>query len=202
MELSDILEVTDDLATPRWVECAELPGFAILLRLPDVPGLRGLAMAAAHEAVEKAKEEMAAAGDGGRHIEVDPGAIGVKWAQYAVLDWRGLTGAGLRWLLAGVPGLKIKVAEETVIPFWAEVFNLLLRRSGRFYEFVDQAWKNMESRILKDQEGDEKNSLSAPDTTLTPPPGSVPGASKKRKNSGKSRRAGAAGARPGIPQTS
>jgi hypothetical protein len=199
MELSEILEVTDDLTRPRWVECREVPGFALLMRLPDVPGLRTLALQPVREALEQAKK--AAESGAEVQLEVDPGAIGLKLSEYAILDWRGLTGQGLRRLAAGAENLKIKAPAEVEIPFNRQVLEALLKWSPRFYEFVDRAWKEMEGLGLQGREADEKNLSSAPDTTLTPPPGSVPGAGAKKKGSGLSRPAKPAGGPSGIPET-
>jgi hypothetical protein len=199
MELSDILETTDDLTRPRWVECPEAPGFAVLLRLPDIPGLRSLAQQAVFESVKEA--QAAAEKTGAASTEIDPGVVGVKWSDYAVVDWRGLTGKVLRYFAQGAAGLKIKAADDTDIALNRQVLELLLRRSARFYNFIDTAWKDLEAKSLEAQESSEKNSGSAPDTTLTPPPGSVPGASRKKKNSGSRRPATPVSGRSGPPKT-
>jgi hypothetical protein len=178
MELSDILEVTDDLTTPRWVECPEVPGFAILLRLPDVPGLRGIASAAGREALTQAAET-----GGEPELDIDFGAISLKLSDYAVRDWRGLTGAGLRHWTEKVKNLNIKTAPETVIPFDRQILHILLKWSPTFYEFVDQAWQDITNQGLQNRENDEKNSLSAPATTPTPAPDNAAGASKKKTRS-------------------
>jgi hypothetical protein len=175
MELSDILEVTDDLTQPRWVECLELPGFAVKLRLPDVPGMRGIATAAA---LESMKGE-----EGAPPPEFDPGAVSLKLIAYAVQDWRGLTGSGLRYFAAGVPNLQIKAEALVSIPFRRDLLQVLLKWSPRFYEFVDRSWRQLEIQGLKVREEDEKNSESAPATSPTPPPDTAAGARGKKKSS-------------------
>jgi hypothetical protein len=180
MELSDILEVTDDLTKPRWVECPEVTGFAILLRLPDVPGLRAIVHSAVMESYKSAAKEDPA---GGETHRLDPGAVGLELSDYAVEDWRGLTGEGLRHFAQGARNLTIKASPEAEIPFDRQVMKVLLKWSPRFYEFVDQAWKNLENQGLKVRQDDEKNSLDAPPTTPIPRPDSVAAASKKRKGS-------------------
>ena len=181
MELSDILEVTSDPTKPRWAECPEVPGFAIRVRLPDVPGLRAIV----HSTVlEKIKEAAAADPQAtGEKIQIDPGAVGLGLSEYAVQDWRGLIGAGLRYFAQGARNLDIKADPETEIPFHDQVLKTLLKWSPRFYEFVDQAWKDLENQAQASQEIDEKNSGDAPPTTPTPVPDSAGGASKKRKRS-------------------
>jgi hypothetical protein len=168
MELSDILEVTDDLTQPRWVECPEVPGFAIFLRLPDVPGLRGLALQAVSTARDRAGAEGLA--------EFDPGAVGLRLTDYSVQDWRGLTGKGLRYFSEGSRNLNIKAPDDVEISFNRQVLEILLKWSSRFYEFVDRSWRNQEIQGLQAREDDEKNSLNAPGTTLTPAPDNAAGA--------------------------
>lgn len=180
MDLSSILEVTDDLTQPRWVECPEVEGFAILLRLPDVPGLRAIV----HAAVMESYKSAAKADPAGEGIpRIDPGAVGMELSDYAVEDWRGLTGAGLRHFAEGARNLNIKAPPEVEIPFDRQVMKILLKWSPRFYEFVDQAWKNMENQGLTAREADEKNSSDAPATTPIPPQDSADGASKKKRRS-------------------
>lgn len=166
MELSEILEVTDDLTRPRWVEHPEVPGFAIYLRLPDVPGLRGLALQAMREAWKAVADQ----------AEIDPGAVGLRLTDYSVQDWRGLTGAGLRYFAQGAQNLNIKARDDVEIPFNRQVLEILLKWSPRFYEFVDSSWRNQEDMGLKAREADEKNSLNAPAITPTPPADNVAGA--------------------------
>lgn len=175
MNLSDILEVTGDPTRPRWIENPEWPGFAILIRLPDVPGLRGLAQVAVYETSRTAA--------GADPLEVDPGAVGRKWAHYAVQDWRGLTGAVLRQITAGVSGLAVKIETTADIPFQRELLDVLLRRCPRFYDFLDRAWREAEISLQAELEADEKNSGNAPATTPTPRPDSAAGACKRRKGS-------------------
>lgn len=212
MQLSDILEIVDDPTQPRWMECPEAPGFAILVRLPDVPGIRGLAMQASYENLERIKKAAAEAKPGDLlDEEMDPAAVGIKWAHYAIRDWRGLTRERLKFFLEGVQGLKIKApaAEEggdelapwrEEIPFQRELLEVLLRHSVRFYEFVDQAWKQRQAGDLEVRQADEKNSLSAP--ASTPTPRGVPGARKTSK--GLRRRSSATSAKDpsGEPPTS
>lgn len=201
MQLSDILEIIDDPTQPRWMECPEAPGFAILLRLPDVPGLRGLVTQAYHESLERFKKAAAEAKPGDiLEDEFDPGTVGLKWAHYAVKDWRGLTGKVLQYFLAGVPGLKLKTAAKTEIPFQRDLLDVLLRHSVRFYEFVDGAWKRRQEGDSEVQTADEKNSLSAPDST--PTPNGAPGA--RKTTSKPKRRSSAISAKDpsGEPQTS
>ena len=178
MELSDILEVTDDLTRPRWVACAEVPGFAILLRLPDVPGLRAIV----HSTVMEGFKRHAEAGPGGHEAaRLDPGAVGLELSDYAVEDWRGLTGAGLRHFAQGARNLNIKADPEVEIAFDRQVLKALLKWSPRFYEFIDRAWKDLENQGMASREADEKNSSDAPPTTPIPLPDSAGGASKSRK---------------------
>ena len=180
MELSDILEVTDDLTTPRWVECPEAPGFAVLLRLPDVPGLRGLVHGAVMESIKRAAD----ADPAGK----EPGPDRSRGGGPEVIRLRS---GGLAGPHRGRPALLLPGGQqpqnqdraEVEIPFNRELLEVLLKWSSRFYEFVDKAWRDLESQGLKAREGDEKNSLSAPATTPTPQPDNVPGASKKKKNS-------------------
>lgn len=174
MDLSDILEVTDDLTRPRWAECPEVPGFALLLRLPDVPGLRSLAISASLASLRKAADQEPK--DGTRLEDVDPGAVGMRLSDYAVQDWRGLTGAGLRYFCEGARNLNIKAAPNVEISFDRQVLEILLKWSPRFFEFVDQAWRNLEAQGLHVREDDEKNSLNAPATTPTPQPDNAAGA--------------------------
>jgi len=201
MKLSDILKIVDDPTQPRWVECPGVPGFAILLRLPDVPGLRGLVAQAYNESLEKFKKAAAAAKPGDiLEDEFDPGTVGLKWSHYAVQNWRGLTGKGLNYFLAEVPGLKLKTAAKTEIPFQRDLLDVLLRHSVRFYEFVDQAWKQRQAGDMEVRQADEKNSLSAPDST--PTPNGAPGA--RKTTSKPKRRSSVTSAKDpsGEPQTS
>lgn len=202
MELIDILEI-DDQSQPRWMECPGLPGFAILVRLPDVPGLRALAMQASYEIQVKVKKAAAAAAATDGDIptaEIDPGAVSVKWIQFGVQDWRGLTGEGLNYFLAGVSGFKLKTAADTPIPFQRDLLDVLIRHSVRFYEFADQAWKQRQQSDMEVRQTDAKNSLSVPDST--PTPNGVPGAHTTTSRS--KRRSSATGAKvpSGEPQTS
>jgi hypothetical protein len=181
MELSDILEVTDDLTQARWVECPAVPGFAIFLRLPDVPGLRAIVHSTMMESFKAAAEKTGP--DGKPAGTIDPGAVGLELSDYAVEDWRGLTGAGLRYFAQGAKNLHIKAAPEVEVPFNRQVMKTLLKWSPRFYEFVDQVWKDLENQGLMAREADEKNSSDAPATTPIPRPNSAAGASKKKKGS-------------------
>jgi hypothetical protein len=200
MELSEILEVTDDLTQPRWVECPEVPGFAVLMRLPDVPGLRGLALQAVTESRLKMAETAGPEADSAAGY--DPGAVGLRLSDYVVQDWRGLTGAGLRYFAVGTRNLVIKAPDDVVIPFSRPALEVLLKWSPRFFEFINNSWQRLESRSLAAQEDDEKNSLGAPAITPTPPPDTVAGAPKKRKDSARSRRVTGVGGPSGGPATS
>jgi len=212
MELSDILEVTDDLTKPRWVEYSAAPGgpgisealqgFALLMRLPDVPGLKGLVLQAS--AANLPQLEGLADAEAVKKLEdfalESAGAVGLKLSHYAVLDWRGLTGAGLRHFARGA-AVKVKAADETEIPFNRPLLQILLRWCRPFYDFVDRSWREMERGALEGQETEGKNSLDAPVITPTPPPVSAAGASKKRRSSAKSRPAAPAGGLSGVPPT-
>ena len=169
MELGDILEVTDDLTQPRWVEYNAAPGvpgvpealqgFALLMRLPDVPGLKGLVLQAS--AVNLPQLEGLADAEAVKKMEdfalESAGAVGLKLSHYAVLDWRGLTGAGLRYFARG-SRLKIKAADDQMVPFSRQVLEALLRWCRPFYDFVDRSWRELERGALEGQENERKNS--------------------------------------------
>jgi hypothetical protein len=130
-----------------------------------------LAQIAVYEASRQAPE-----GGAGDILEADPGAVGVKWALYAVQDWRGLTGATLRRLAAGARDLAVKIAPEAEIPFRRDLLEVLLRRAPRFYDCLERAWRELETKGLAAQAEDDENLGSAPATTPTPPVDIVAGA--------------------------
>lgn len=170
-ELSDLVEIAGDPTQPRWVECKEVPGFAVLMRVPDVPGLRGLAQQAVFGAAKKMREQIAAGAIAPGAAEIDPGIINVNWLLYAIQDWRGLTRKALEHFFAET-AVKLKEAKGEVdgneIPFQADLCELLLRRSVRFFSFADQSWENLQSEALEALEEEDENLMNAPGSTLTP----------------------------------
>lgn len=200
MELSEILRVVDE--QPAWVEWSpgslepeaapdQPRGFAILLRMPDVPDIQGLAQAVILESVEQARKD-------GAELQMKPGAVGLRLASYVVQDWRGFTGQGLRYFAQDVHTLEIFAPTEMEIPFNRQVLEILLTKSPRFFNFVDRAWREKERQSLTAREDAEKNSLNAPDSTLIPSgaPGALPTKSSSRRRSSVTNAAGPSGAPP------
>lgn len=153
MKISDLIE---DYTLPKWEDYPEVPGFRVLIRLPDAPKMFSLAMRALREEQR----------EGGQVEGEMPVYIGPEMVRYAVSDWQGLTVAGLKIL---VPGRKIKGRDEQDIPYSAENLVSLLRMSGAFYLWALS--KLQEREAAARQEAEEIENLSdTPSTTPTPTP--------------------------------
>lgn len=172
MELSDILEMGND--QPRWRDFPGLEGFRVQVQAPDIPGLRSLALMAG--------EEVRRAGAEAGHPLADPGAVARKIGCHMALDWRGLTGAHLKTLLAGAPQVKsVKAPDEQEIPFQPALLEVLVKYSRSFNDFLDRVWREEEAAVLEDQ--DFPNSSPAPGITPTPAAAPAAGVSGSRKTS-------------------
>jgi len=146
-----ISELIDDIYLPRWEECPEVPGFAVLLRLPDAS--RGFVLA-----VKALKESGEEAGD-------VPPEISLYLVKYAVADWRGLTVGGLRRLTA----LPVAGDDSQEIPFNQENLESLLRISQRFFLW---ALQTISARLTaaKREAAAIENLSDTPNTTPIPTP--------------------------------
>jgi len=161
MRLEEML--ASDPLVPRWEEWRELPpvqvpeidGFAVEVRLLDVPGT---------VAAVRAGEE--------------PEAQLLATLRRAVTGWRGLTVAGLRRLLP-MARFRGEVPEGAEFAYNPENLEALLKRS---FLFVNWLLRVMELRRNEEEEL-EKNSSATRRGSLTPQPAPAGGATGKKSSS-------------------
>jgi len=138
----------------RPVTVPEIPGFALEVRLLDVPGT--VAMVRAGE---------------------DPETQLLATLRQAVTGWRGLTVAGLKRLLPGAR-FKGEVADTCEFPYTPDNLEALLRRS---FVLVNWLLRVMELRQVEEEDL-EKNSAATPRASSTPRPAPAGGAAGKRRS--------------------
>lgn len=147
-----IADLIEDYTMPKWEDYPDVPGFRVLVRLPDVPKGVALAMRAYRESEGQDGDQ--ALPETARYL-----------ASYAAADWQGLTVAGLKLLT----GLKVAGEDTQIIPYNPDNLESLLRLSAPFFLWL--LGKAQERINAARQEAAETENLSAtPNTTPIPSP--------------------------------
>jgi hypothetical protein len=157
--IDDLSSILEDYTEAKWEDYPGIPGFAVLLQVPDAPKSMGLMAKAGFE-----EETPPAAGGQKKAPELRVDDYNREVVRFAVAGWRGLTVAALRQLT----GVAVKGRKDQEVAFNPGNRDLVLKLSPAFY-----AWGltqiNARSRGVRQEEEEAKNSSATPDTTPTRP---------------------------------
>jgi len=164
-----IADLVNEPGAPRWVGYPGLPGFELLLRLPDIPAVTRLVSRCSvvdtlPEPAPKKKPQ-----------KKGQTALRVNWldyhdqlCRYAVENWRGFRAQDLALLL---PGLTIKLEggdPEAPLAFCPENLDFLLRHSGPFAKWLSDYLRQWEGQDEEQEEQENQNLSPTPTGSSTP----------------------------------
>lgn len=119
MEITNLDEMLADPSEARWESHPKVKGFKVLIRLPDAPEAFALGARAWENKTFQAVKLFAGQAD------------------YCLLDWKGLTVAGLKQLLpSGAVKAQKGVTATTAIKCTPETKAALLRHSLEFFDWL------------------------------------------------------------------
>ncbi len=142
MKIADLIK---DPTEAQWEKVPEIPGFEVLVRLPDILQDTRLIMRALPEDQVKLQKESWA----DYHHSV---------LKYAVADWRGLTIAGLAKLF---PDYELNIEgqdiENSEMAYDEDNLTYLLTKSGVFLRWLNEVVRRRQQKAEHKEEADRKN---------------------------------------------
>jgi hypothetical protein len=176
-EILKISELVEDLAAPRWVEYPQIPGFKLLLRLPDVPEsarIMGRAMLKGVQAGNPAPL-MIPRGEEDEEAVAARALAAVDWVEhqfqltlYAVAGWQGLKVEHLALLLPGRKVTAEGVDPEAELTFCPENLEFLVRQAVHFSNWLSKYVRDWDRQVTRQEEQDNENLPPTPDISPTP----------------------------------
>lgn len=171
-----INELVEDLTAPRWEDYPEIPGFKLLLRLPDIPESARI-MSRAIMAGMKAGGMPALPPEGEEDEDQTAGRIvaTADWVEYqfqeslfAVAYWQGLKVEHLAQLL---PRQKVRTAgaaPDAEMAFCPENLEFLVRHSPNFSNWLSKYLRKWKKVFEAQEEKDNENLSPTPSTSPIP----------------------------------